>query len=259
MPKGILTRLIVELHEYIEVQQLVWKTGVVLTNGSARAEVIEHYPKSEIRIRVSGNDQKRWLSAITHELEKIHGAYDRLQYQTLIPCNCSKCKGNQAPHDYPYQVLQQFLNDRQYTIQCQKSYQMVDVRRLLDDILYSTDPFLHPERGIRLNDHSQGLPFQDTSNILNTAQKQVYQEPKPKTVLSPKDRLKLIRKINGLSQSQFEEFAFALDPPKGVVSSAMNSQGNRAKEVLEWVESPTGIGLQMVLDILDEFGVTLTD
>jgi hypothetical protein len=42
MPKGILTRLIVELHEFIEAQTLVWKTGVVFTNGSARAEVTEH-------------------------------------------------------------------------------------------------------------------------------------------------------------------------------------------------------------------------
>ncbi|MHC5831964.1 MAG: hypothetical protein ACYT04_92310, partial [Nostoc sp.] len=30
MPKGILTRLIVETHPWIEQQKLVWKTGVVL-------------------------------------------------------------------------------------------------------------------------------------------------------------------------------------------------------------------------------------
>jgi hypothetical protein len=224
MPKGILSRLIVELHEYIEDQTLVWKTGVVFTDGSARAEVIEHYPRSEIRIRVSGRDQKRWLSAITHELEKIHRSFNsadspgenRLRYKTLIPCNCSTCKGSQKPHDYPYERLQKFLRDRQYQIQCQESYQMVDVRRLIDDILYYTPgPLIQPgeawaeamepggiqrpdqpsprpwlrdvsarmmdsERGFsRLEEPSQGLPMQDVSGIFDRAQKQVYQEPEP--------------------------------------------------------------------------------
>jgi hypothetical protein len=146
MPKGILTRLIVELHEFIEAQTLVWKTGVVFTNGSARAEVTEHYSKRELRLRVSGGDPKRWLSAVTHEIDKIHASYQssdnprdtRLRYQTLIPCNCDTCKGSQTPHDYPYDRLQKFLRDGQYQIQCQESYAMVDVRRLLDDVLYRT-------------------------------------------------------------------------------------------------------------------------
>ncbi|NER83464.1 MAG: TIR domain-containing protein [Leptolyngbya sp. SIO1D8] len=187
MPKGIFTRLVVELHEFIENQQLVWKTGAVFTNGTARAEVIEHYPKREIRIRVSGNDQKRWLSAVTHEIEKIHQSYtstnnpgkNRLRYQTLIPCNCTTCKGSQTPHDYPYERLQKFLRNGQYQIQCQESYQMVDVRRLLDDILYFSDPLLHPERGIRPDDNLQGLPLQDVSSIRNSAQIQTYQELEP--------------------------------------------------------------------------------
>jgi hypothetical protein len=187
MPKGILTRLIVELHNYIEAQQLVWKTGVVLTDNHARAEVTEHYAKKEIHIRVSGHDQKRWLSAITHEIEKIHRSFsssdnpaeNRLRYQTLIPCNCPTCKGRQDPHDYPYDRLQQFLRDRQYQIQCQNSYAMVDVRRLLNDILYVPDPLLHPEGGMRSEANPQGLPLQDTSSILKSAQTQRYQETAP--------------------------------------------------------------------------------
>jgi internalin A len=47
-----------------------------------------------------------------------------------------KCKGNQAPHFYPKGILDQFLADRQLKIQCQKSYQMVDVRRLIDNLVF---------------------------------------------------------------------------------------------------------------------------
>ncbi|MBE7382461.1 MAG: leucine-rich repeat domain-containing protein [Leptolyngbya sp. SIO1E4] len=259
MPKGIFTRLVVELHEFIENQQLVWKTGAVFTNGTARAAVIEHYPKREIRIRVSGHDQKRWLSVITHELEKIHRSYDRLQYQTLIPCNCPTCKNSQTPHEYPYDRLQKFLRDRK-PIQCQESYEMVDVRRLLDDILYQS-PEIQPdfERGIRSDDNPQGLPLQDVSPIFNSAQKQTYQEAKPKTVLNSRERLKLFRKLKALPQAQFEELVFALNPPQGVLPSSTGAQGSRAKELLDWAEGPTGCELQAVLDILNDIGITLTD
>jgi hypothetical protein len=41
MPKGILTRFIVETHPWIEEQTLVWRSGVVLNQYQTRAEVIE--------------------------------------------------------------------------------------------------------------------------------------------------------------------------------------------------------------------------
>ncbi|MEM1370114.1 MAG: COR domain-containing protein, partial [Cyanobacteria bacterium P01_H01_bin.15] len=187
MPKGILTRLIVELHEYIENQTLVWKTGVVFTNSTAHAEVTEHYPKSEIRIRVSGINQKRWLSAITHELEKIHRSYEQLRYKTLIPCNCETCKDSQTPYDYPYQRLQKFLNDGQYQIQCQESYQMVDVRRLLNDILYLDSDGLQPGEKwaaeLVVHDNQQGLPLKQSNFVRDRTQVQLYQ-PKKEVFIS---------------------------------------------------------------------------
>ncbi|MEG4320266.1 MULTISPECIES: hypothetical protein [unclassified Microcoleus] len=47
-----------------------------------------------------------------------------------------------SPHAYPFNVLQQFYRDRQYDIQCQKSYKMVNVRGLIEDFPdYSQDKF----------------------------------------------------------------------------------------------------------------------
>ncbi|MEH2246542.1 COR domain-containing protein [Nostoc sp.] len=135
MPKGILTRFIVEMHFLIEQQTLVWKTGVVLSKDQTRAEVIEYYHQREIKVRVAGNRKKELLIVITHELEKIHRSYERLQYQTLVPCNCESCKNIQMPHSYPLNVLYKSLNVQNYQIQCQNSFCMVDVRRLIDDVL----------------------------------------------------------------------------------------------------------------------------
>ncbi|MGF1937523.1 MAG: COR domain-containing protein [Nostoc sp. ChiQUE02] len=139
MPKGILTRFIVETHPWIEQQKLVWKNGVVLNKDQTRAEIIENYNQREIKIRVAGNRTKELMAVITHELEKIHNSYERLQYQTLVPCNCEKCEGSQTPYSYPLNELREFLDDGAYLIQCRKSRQMVYVRRLIDDFIFQPD------------------------------------------------------------------------------------------------------------------------
>jgi internalin A len=141
MPKGILTRFIVEQHCLIEHQTQVWKSGVILTNGQARAEVIEYYRYSsgEIRVRIAGRDRKELLTILNHEFQKIHTSYERLQYSTLIPCNCSHCRSHTSPHEYRLEVLQKFLRDRHSEIQCHESYEMVNVRSLLEDIFLDQD------------------------------------------------------------------------------------------------------------------------
>ncbi|MBE8999850.1 leucine-rich repeat domain-containing protein [Nostoc sp. LEGE 12447] len=139
MPKGILTRFIVEMHPWIEQQKLVWKSGVVLSKDQTRAEIIENYNQREIKIRITGNRTKELMAVLTHELEKIHNSYENLQYQTLVPCNCKECEKSRTPHAYSIDVLYRFRYARQYEIQCQKSFQMVDVRGLIDDVIFQTD------------------------------------------------------------------------------------------------------------------------
>ncbi|MGF2038254.1 MAG: COR domain-containing protein [Nostoc sp. CmiVER01] len=135
MPKGILTRFIVETHPWIEEQKFVWKNGVVLNKDQTRAEVIENYNQREIKIRVDGNRKKELMAVITHELEKIHNSYERLQYETLVPCNCGKCKNLPTPYSYSLEKLNKRLNDDRYQIECETSYEMIDVRRLIDNVM----------------------------------------------------------------------------------------------------------------------------
>ncbi|RCJ23846.1 hypothetical protein A6770_28940 [Nostoc minutum NIES-26] len=134
MPKGILTRFIVEMHSYIEQQKLVWRRGVVLSKDEARAEVIEHYNLREIKIRVAGKRKKELLAVISHELEKIHSSYERLKYETLVPCNCETCKNSETPHYYRLNVLYKLRDTNKDKIQCQESGDMVDVLGLIDDV-----------------------------------------------------------------------------------------------------------------------------
>ena len=145
MPKGIVTRFIVEMHTWIEEQSYVWKSGVVLIKDDTRAEIVENYcyHKGRIHIRISGKRQRDLLTTICHEFDKIHGFYSfsddqlnsiqRLQYKTLVPCNCFTCKNNQEPYFYSLDTLYRCRDARQH-IQCQNSFDMVDVSSLIDDI-----------------------------------------------------------------------------------------------------------------------------
>ena len=135
MPKGILTQFIVAMHEWIENQTLVWKTGVVLEHENTRAQVIENYDKREVRVRVSGARKRDLLTIVAHELDKIHASYPRLKYDKLIPCNCAACKTLEEPHYYRFEVLQRALAAREERIQCQIKFKMVNVRGLIDDVI----------------------------------------------------------------------------------------------------------------------------
>jgi internalin A len=143
MPKGMLTRFIVEMHKLID-SDLVWKEGVILKDENARAEVIEAYYKNEIRIRIAGKLKKPLLENIRHEFRKIHESYNkpeeppekhRLRYQEFIPCNCSGCKGSQTPFSYSLDNLNKRLKDNRHHIECNNSYEMVEVRSLIDDAI----------------------------------------------------------------------------------------------------------------------------
>jgi len=76
------------------------------------------------------------MAVVTHELEKIHNSYERLQLKTLVPCNCETCKNLTTPHSYSLDSLKERLNARRYQIECDKSYEMVDIHRLIDDVMF---------------------------------------------------------------------------------------------------------------------------
>ena len=135
MPKGILTRFIVELHRWIEEQNLVWKNGVVLFKGSARAEVIEYHNQRKIKIRLSGLGKKEFLEIIRYQFDSIHETYERLEYQMLFPCNCSVCHGTQHPGMYTLDELKRCQKNPPHQIQCRKSFEMVQVQPLIDEII----------------------------------------------------------------------------------------------------------------------------
>jgi hypothetical protein len=148
MPKGVITQLIVRLHRWIEQQQHVWRSGVVLNNGRARAEVIENYRpyNGEIRLCVSGLHSKELFSIVANEIDQINATYGlddgskqfkpqnnkakRLKVVKKIPCNCEECQESKEPHYFSLQTLDRFLSRGRTEVVCEKSALDVPIRSL---------------------------------------------------------------------------------------------------------------------------------
>ncbi len=134
MPKGIITRFIVEMHRYID-EPKVWRSGVILQREDTFAEVIESYNQREINIRLVGTNKRGFLAVISDKLEEIHASYHHLRVKKLVPCNSSVCENTQDPCFFEWNKLQERKRYAKPTIECDKPpFNVVSVQGLIDDI-----------------------------------------------------------------------------------------------------------------------------
>ena len=134
MPKGIITRFIVRIQEYIESQSLVWREGVILKRGdNTRAEIIQTYGKREFLIKIYGGEKKDFLAVILYNIDKINNSFKNIKVKKLVPCNCKDCVGNIAPYYYEYEFLKRLQNRDIRTHRCINSLEEIKINSLLDN------------------------------------------------------------------------------------------------------------------------------
>ncbi|MCB0644074.1 MAG: hypothetical protein KDC44_20655, partial [Phaeodactylibacter sp.] len=116
MPKGIIGRLIVRLHEHIEsrgTRKVVWEKGMVLKKDRCRAKVQFVDDKSQgrqiIQVEIQGKaleDRKLVLRDIREQLKGIHRrSFPALQMFEKVPCNCAECSQAVSPFEHDYNTL----------------------------------------------------------------------------------------------------------------------------------------------------------
>ncbi|MEI6846780.1 MAG: COR domain-containing protein [Chlorobiaceae bacterium] len=134
MPRGIISQFIVRMHRYIINNNLVWKRGCILERDGAVAEVIEHYAERSITIHISGSNKRDFMTIIAEKLDEINKNYEKMKVDKLIPCNCRECKGLEKPFFYKYADLKRRIDKGKQDIECGNSFEMVNVRQLIDDV-----------------------------------------------------------------------------------------------------------------------------
>ncbi len=153
MPKGIITRFIVDLHERIVKhgeQWLVWKSGVVVQDRGAgakeatQAQVIEHYGQRKITVRVRGPNRRALWEVVRDRLDDINAGYSKphapLKVDLFTPCSCRECASNpdEQKHLWKYSELQNHHKRGRRSIPCPIGSD-ADVRKLIDDVFASPD------------------------------------------------------------------------------------------------------------------------
>ncbi|MGK7923815.1 MAG: hypothetical protein AB4290_00935 [Spirulina sp.] len=103
------------------------------------------------------------------ELDKIHATYKRLQYKTLVPCNCKTCNNSQEPHFYTYDKLVEKMINGKPTDTCDKKpYLEVKIAGLIGDIEASTETITRLETQNR-----EHISPQDLKEILASLKQQI--------------------------------------------------------------------------------------
>jgi internalin A len=151
MPKGIIGRLIVRLHEDIETasgRKIVWEKGMLLKKDGCRAYITEAENPSDglkrIRIEIQGKkaeDRKYLLRDVRQELDRIHHrSFPALKVSQKIPCCCPVCACDPDPSEYDFDMLRDMENKHIPSAQCSRSHEMVSVQQLMNGVFPSDDP-----------------------------------------------------------------------------------------------------------------------
>ena len=139
MPRGLMSKIIVDLHTFIPDHTQVWLRGVVIKKGNAYAEIVETYgANNRFDIRIAGMDKKELLITIMDSFDKILSKYPKLNYDKHVPCNCTICSTTSEfsqKHFYLYYDLKDRLAKSKADVECPKNgYSPISIQPLLDDI-----------------------------------------------------------------------------------------------------------------------------
>ncbi|MFZ4455911.1 MAG: COR domain-containing protein [Bacteroidales bacterium] len=133
MPKGILSRLIVKMHQDI-YDNKYWRYGVLLKYEETYALIREKYFENKISITLTGDNIKDFLAIIRKNILEINQDFQRLKVDEMIQCNCEECINSDNPFFYSYDLLRRCEAKGLLKIMCNKSLVEVNISNLITDI-----------------------------------------------------------------------------------------------------------------------------
>jgi len=133
MPVAIMTRLIVRMHSFI-YNNLVWKNGVLLSNGVSIAIIKMEPYGNTIRIVLVNDENSYFYHSIRRELSQLHSTIANLSFDEMIQCSCSSCRDSDTPQFYKYSTLIKYITRGLEVILCPDSVENVSIQSIIDPI-----------------------------------------------------------------------------------------------------------------------------
>ncbi len=132
MPKGIVSYLIVAMHEKI-YQHHYWRYGVELCYEDTFALVEEKRlgKRNQIDIRIRGRKKNEFLTIIREQLNGINNKFTNLQIKEEVGCICEECIVSEKPYLFDLDRIEKAINKRILKLQCQNSFINVDIEKIL--------------------------------------------------------------------------------------------------------------------------------
>jgi hypothetical protein len=88
--------------------------------------------------------------------------------------------------------------------------------------------------------------------VTDTISQRITARPVPAIAMSTSERLQLIQTLNNLPIVEFEVLVKTLNPPGGIMPPPSAAQGLRSSALLDWIEGPTGPGLNELQAVLGQ-------
>ncbi len=133
MPAGIITRLIVRMHDYI-TNNLFWLQGVLIAREATQALITSNTFERKISIHIKGKNRQDLFGIIRYEIENIHKTLKAPYVELMTHCICSECILSENPEFYSFEQLNKYLDKGKNTVTCPKSVEEVSINLLLGKV-----------------------------------------------------------------------------------------------------------------------------
>ena len=136
LPKGMISRLTVRLHRFVRNPEMAWVNGVLLERDRTAVLVEVLANGSEIELRARGPERQALRSVIAADLDALNDSFQGLRGKVdkRIPCNCGTCRTSAVPEFFDQKALIRRKEHNVSKVQCERSFEEVDVLQLLDGI-----------------------------------------------------------------------------------------------------------------------------
>jgi len=148
MPKGIISRLIVRMHRFVQNPEFSWISGALFERDGTKLLAEVSTKGGEILLRARGPERKELLSVIASDLDAMNEGFHRLKdlVSKWVPCLCSCCLTTAEPEFFKQERLLQRKRDGKLKVECPSSYEEVDVLAMLDGVNAKDLPYWAQEK-----------------------------------------------------------------------------------------------------------------
>ena len=130
VPAGVITRLIVRMHNIIK-DNIFWLHGLVVKQEDTEAIITINKFERYIRVKVKGKNKQDLFGIIRYEINNIHKTLKNPPVELMTHCICDECNTSERPEFYAFKQLNKYLDKGKNTITCPKSVSEVSINKLL--------------------------------------------------------------------------------------------------------------------------------